>query len=84
MTSHQAFVKLTNLETSAEIVFVSEADSADKYKFEMDVGANAKQFAHRSGKYSVELIVGDAVIQNPFSWNMVKAHYDLLRFSVIV
>lgn len=35
MTSHQAFVKLTNQETKAEIVFVSEPDSSDNYKFEM-------------------------------------------------
>lgn len=35
-----------------------------------DVGAKAKDFGHLSGKYSMDLIVGDSVIQNPFSWTL--------------
>ncbi|CAH1772561.1 unnamed protein product, partial [Owenia fusiformis] len=68
MTAHQTFVRLTNQKTKQEIIFVAEADSSDNYKFDLDVGASAKDFGRISGKYSMELIVGDAVIENPFSW----------------
>ncbi len=37
-----------------------------------DVGASAKELGYLSGKYSMELIVGDAVIENPFSWILVR------------
>jgi hypothetical protein len=37
-----------------------------------DIGGNAKEFGHLSGKYNMELIVGDAVIENPFSWPLVS------------
>jgi len=68
MSAHQTFVRLTNLNTKQEIIFVAEADSSLTNKFDLDVGASAKEFASVSGKYSMELIVGDAVIENPFAW----------------
>ncbi|XP_041361484.1 dolichyl-diphosphooligosaccharide--protein glycosyltransferase subunit 2-like [Gigantopelta aegis] len=68
VTAHQAFVRLTNLQTKQEIIFVTESDEARTYKFDLDVGSSAKDFGHLSGKYSMELIVGDSVIENPFSW----------------
>ncbi|XP_067666474.1 dolichyl-diphosphooligosaccharide--protein glycosyltransferase subunit 2-like isoform X1 [Haliotis asinina] len=68
ITAHQAFVRLTNMQTKQEIIFVTEADSSHTMKFDLDVGASAKEFGYLSGKYSMELIVGDAVIENPFSW----------------
>jgi len=70
MTAHQTFVRLTNQNTKQEIIFVAEADSSMTNKFDLDVGASAKEFASVSGKYSMELIVGDAVIENPFSWHL--------------
>jgi hypothetical protein len=39
MTVHQAFVKLHNLATNQEIIFVAEPDSAKIYKF--DIVSNA-------------------------------------------
>jgi hypothetical protein len=39
MTVHQAFVKLHNLVTNQEIIFVAEPDSAKIYKF--DIVSNA-------------------------------------------
>jgi len=39
MTVHQAFVKLQNLATDQEIIFVAEPDSAKVYKF--DIVSNA-------------------------------------------
>lgn len=65
---HQAFVLLRNKNTKQEIIFVAEADSSKAYKFEMDVGARASDFGYKSGVYSVELIVGDALISNSFKW----------------
>ncbi|KAK7480622.1 hypothetical protein BaRGS_00028094 [Batillaria attramentaria] len=70
MTAHQTFVRLTNLKTKQEIIFVSEADNSLTNKFDLDVGASAKDFGYQSGKYSIELIVGDAIIENPFSWTL--------------
>ncbi|KAK3803364.1 hypothetical protein RRG08_006917 [Elysia crispata] len=70
MTAHQTFVRLTNQDTKQEIIFVTESDSTLTNKFDLDVGANAKDFGHKSGKYTMELIVGDAVIENPFSWTV--------------
>ncbi|KAL8582854.1 hypothetical protein ACOMHN_042687 [Nucella lapillus] len=73
MTAHQTFVRLTNLKSKNEIIFVSEADSSLTNKFDLDVGASAKEFGFKSGKYSIELIVGDAIIENPFSWTLADA-----------
>ncbi|XP_070209693.1 dolichyl-diphosphooligosaccharide--protein glycosyltransferase subunit 2-like [Littorina saxatilis] len=69
----QTFVRLTNVKTKQEIIFVSEADSTLSNKFDLDVGASAKDFGYQSGKYSLELIVGDAIIENPFSWTLADA-----------
>ncbi|XP_062570378.1 dolichyl-diphosphooligosaccharide--protein glycosyltransferase subunit 2-like [Saccostrea cucullata] len=65
MSAHQTFLKLTNKETNQEIIFVADAASN---KFDLDIGSSSSQFGYLSGKYSMELIIGDAVIENPFSW----------------
>ncbi|XP_028514017.1 dolichyl-diphosphooligosaccharide--protein glycosyltransferase subunit 2 isoform X2 [Exaiptasia diaphana] len=70
LTPHQAFVRLTNQKTNQEIFFVPEPESNKKYKFDLDLGATSKDFASRSGKYTMDLIIGDAVIQNPLEWNV--------------
>lgn len=68
LSVHQAFVLLRNKDTKQEIIFVAEADSSKAYKFEMDVGTRSSDFGYKSGVYSVELIVGDALISNSFKW----------------
>jgi len=70
MKAHQTFVRLTNYKTKQEIIFTAKADSSQTYKFNLDIGESAKDFGWLSGKYQLELIVGDAVIENPFSWHM--------------
>ncbi|WAR18094.1 RPN2-like protein [Mya arenaria] len=54
--AHQTFVRLTNAESKQEIIF--------------NVGSSAKDFGYKSGKYSLELVIGDAVIENPIAWNL--------------
>lgn len=66
--AHQVFVRLSSQDVGSEIIFVAEPDSNSVYKFDLDVSAKSKDFGSRSGKYSLELIVGDAVISNPISW----------------
>ncbi|XP_078665506.1 dolichyl-diphosphooligosaccharide--protein glycosyltransferase subunit 2-like isoform X1 [Branchiostoma floridae x Branchiostoma belcheri] len=71
MEAHQAFVRLTNKRTKQEVIFVAEADDDHLYKFELDIGASAKEhFNSLSGLYAMDLVVGDALIQNPFAWNV--------------
>ncbi|XP_074656368.1 dolichyl-diphosphooligosaccharide--protein glycosyltransferase subunit 2-like [Tubulanus polymorphus] len=70
MLAHQTFVRLTNVDTKQEIIFTASPETSKSYKFTLDVGASGKLFSWMSGTYSLELIVGDAVIENPFSWHM--------------
>merc|ERR1739844_174685 len=65
---HQAFVRLALKDS--EIIYVAEPDSSNNYKFDLDVSAKAKEFGSKSGKYSVSLIIGDAVVSNPTNWNL--------------
>jgi oligosaccharyltransferase complex subunit delta (ribophorin II) len=74
MTAHQAFIRFTNQKSKQEIIFVAEPDGSSTYKFDLDVGAKVKDFNYMSGKYTMDLIVGDAIIQNPFSWTVADAH----------
>ncbi|CAB3360708.1 Hypothetical predicted protein [Cloeon dipterum] len=70
---HQAFVKLVNVANDNEVIFVAEPDSGKSYRFDLDVGARASDFQHQSGKYRLELLVGDAVLANSFSWQVAEA-----------
>jgi len=64
----QAFVRLASA-AGTEHIFVAEQESSgDAYKFELGLTNSAKQFGGQSGKYSVELILGDACISNPLRW----------------
>jgi len=71
VTAHQTFVRLTHEQTGQEIFFVAEPDSDDNYKFNLDVGATAKDsFNNLSGKYKMAIVIGDASIQVPINWNI--------------
>merc|ERR1712071_519737 len=70
ITVHQAFIRLTHQESQQEIFFVAEPDVNDVFKFDLDLAAKAKDFLYLSGLYSVNIIIGDAVIENPRVWNI--------------
>jgi oligosaccharyltransferase complex subunit delta (ribophorin II) len=70
ITAHQTFVRLTNTKTKQEVIFLAEEDSGSSYKFDLDVGAKAKDFNNLAGKYTADLIVGDAVFENAISWTV--------------
>jgi len=70
MLVHQAFIKLTHIETSAEIIYVAEAANTKLYMFDLDLGTAIQDFNSKSGAYSVSIILGDAVITNPTSWHV--------------
>ena len=72
VTVHQAFVRLTHHDTQQEIFFVAEPDVNDVYKFDLDLAAKAKDFLYLSGAYSMDLIIGDAVIENPTVWQVAE------------
>ncbi|KOC70802.1 Dolichyl-diphosphooligosaccharide--protein glycosyltransferase subunit 2 [Habropoda laboriosa] len=81
MRTHQAFVRLSSASDSKdsskkgqEIVFVAEPDTSHLYKFDMPVGTAAVNFDYQSGDYNVELIVGDAVLSNPFQWTVATVN----------
>lgn len=78
LTVHQVFVRLSNDQTKEEIIFVAEQDPTKAYKFDMDVGARSADFGHKSGHYSMELIVGDALLANSFVWKFADAQ---LKFA---
>ncbi|CAF1332522.1 unnamed protein product [Adineta steineri] len=40
------------------------------YKVEVDLTTNANDFQHQSGAYELNLMVGDALLQNGFSWKI--------------
>lgn len=70
MNAHQVFVQLENQNTKQQIVFVAEPDTSGVYRFDLDVNGKAKEFDYASGRYDLILIVGDAVIANPFIWKI--------------
>ncbi|XP_065843540.1 dolichyl-diphosphooligosaccharide--protein glycosyltransferase subunit 2-like [Oscarella lobularis] len=79
ITAHQTFVQMIHADSNKEIFFVAEPNDDNEYKFDLDVGASGdSSFGSLSGKYDLSLIIGDAVIENPFSWTFGAVN---LRFS---
>jgi len=67
---HQAFVKFTETSSRREIIFLAQAGLSKQYTAEIDFSANAKNFLHASGQYTVELIVSDSLVDNRVLWTL--------------
>jgi len=76
ITVHQAFVKVTHLQSGSEIIYVAESDGDSLYKFELDLDAEA-DLLKGSGKYSMALVLGDPVVSNPIYWLFSEVDLDL-------
>ena len=70
LLAHQTFVQFVNRDKGQEVVFVAEPDSSNVYRFDLDLFTKAKEFMYISGVYDIYLIVGDAVLKNPFMWKL--------------
>ena len=54
---------------------LAEANTKKQYVFELDMAEAAQDFNGKSGKYSLTVIIGDAVISNHTAW--VAAELDI-------
>jgi len=70
MEVHQAFLKFTETKSRREIIFLAQAGLNKQYTAEIDFSANAKNFLHTSGQYTVDLIVSDSLVDNRVLWTM--------------
>lgn len=77
MEVHQAFLRFSEAKSGREIIFLAQYSNG-QYSADVDLNTNAKSFRRLSGVYSVELIVADALMQNPVSWNLADLN---LHFS---
>ncbi|XP_014293921.1 dolichyl-diphosphooligosaccharide--protein glycosyltransferase subunit 2 [Halyomorpha halys] len=67
---HQAFVRLSHSVTGQELIFVSEKDSNNGYKLDLDIGAKSAEFGSLPGIYNLEIIAGDSVLSNSLQWHV--------------
>jgi len=68
---HQAFVRLTHVESGhAAAAFNAKSVRNGQYSLTVDLASQSSSFHGVSGKYSLELVVGDPFIANPVSWNV--------------
>ncbi|XP_056644247.1 dolichyl-diphosphooligosaccharide--protein glycosyltransferase subunit 2 [Diorhabda sublineata] len=68
---HQAFLRLHS--GKKEIIFVAEQDSSKAYMIEV----NLEKELGRSGKFEMELILGDSLITNPIRWDLGSIEVNL-------
>ncbi len=79
----QTFVRLHNQKTGQEVVFVAEPDSKNLYKFELDTAERKTEFDSISGTYALYLMVGDATLENPILWNVVRQLFSLENSGIM-
>jgi len=64
----QTFVRITD-KSGREAMFVAEG-GAKGYAAHVDIKTLGKMFYNQNGTFTVELLVGDAFLQNPSQWNI--------------
>ncbi|XP_014239205.1 dolichyl-diphosphooligosaccharide--protein glycosyltransferase subunit 2 [Cimex lectularius] len=74
---HQAFVKLQHKNSGQEVIFVAEKDTGVMYKLDLDIGSKVNELGKLSGLYSVDLIIGDTILTNSFSWHVADVKLNL-------
>ncbi|XP_027349753.1 dolichyl-diphosphooligosaccharide--protein glycosyltransferase subunit 2-like [Abrus precatorius] len=72
---HQAFFKLRH-ETKYEHIFVV-GNTGKKFEIILDFLGLVEKFYYLSGRYDIELTVGDAVMENSFLWTLGRVELDL-------
>lgn len=62
---------------------MAEPDSKNLYKFELDTAERKTEFDSISGTYTLYLMVGDATLENPVLWNVVREQCRLTEWSSV-
>jgi len=62
---------------------VAEPDSKNLYKFELDTAERKTEFDSISGTYALYLMVGDATLDNPILWNVVRQLFLLENAGIL-
>lgn len=74
---HQAFVKLTHIETGSSAFYVGSSDGqldsstsslGSKYVVSVPLNEEAETFEHLSGDYTLSILVADAYVNAPYEW----------------
>lgn len=76
--AHQVFVKFTEVASGREIIYLAETGLSKTYDVEIDFSTNGKNFRYQSGAYNVDLIVSDALFENP---TMLKLSSMKIKFT---
>jgi len=72
LSPHQVFVKLS-APGSKTALFVASAEAAGSYRVSIDGSSrDALKAAVNGGVYSISVVVGDAILQNPTVWTIGK------------
>jgi len=66
---HQTLLKIYNTKNQQEFYAVA-TNTGKQYSAHISFADIADDFYGSSGEYKLELIIGDALIQNPFSWKV--------------
>jgi hypothetical protein len=70
----QAFVRLTNIKEKSSVNFIAKPDNKN-YKVHLSSEQIAPLFNNHSGEYTLELVIGDHHIENPFVWNLARLQF---------
>jgi len=77
LEAQQTFVRFTHVKSGREIVFLAQAASGGLYQADVDFATQAKNFRQLGGLYSLELLVSDALIDNPIRWKLGEVNLQL-------
>lgn len=75
--AQQVILKLRHLESDAEEVYLVKPSGSLGYEHTLDFSKMVEKLKHRSGAYTVDLIVGDDVMENSFIWSVASLDLDL-------
>ncbi|KNC50640.1 uncharacterized protein AMSG_00802, partial [Thecamonas trahens ATCC 50062] len=76
LTPHQVFLRFVNEATGVDTVFVVPANEAETgHKLTVAFGAAAPEFGSLSGRYTAQIVIGDAFLTQAIVWEL--ATFDL-------
>jgi len=82
-TAHQTFVRLWNHQNPSEDVTVIAKFSDKKYVARLNLAKIADEKQLHSGNYSLDLIVGDSLFSNSFTWGVADLEVTTLSSSAV-